>query len=107
MTTAAPSGDAPEDGARAMKDDDLTTERIHAELLGGPARWLFSVTSLAALVLLVWATLEEEMEVAFPIHLQQSGILVFSAIALVIFVALAAVNWRNHATKRRDGGRAP
>lgn len=80
--------------------DELTPERIHAELLGGPGRWLFTVLCLPALVLVVWVPFDPEAEVAFPVHLRQRGIIVSSAIALVVFLVFAVVNWRNHVVQQ-------
>jgi hypothetical protein len=80
--------------------EELTPERINAELLGGPARWVFTVLCVSSLVLVIWIPFEAEAEVAFPVHLKQKGIIVTSAIASVVFLVFAVVNWKNHVGRR-------
>ena len=64
------------------------------------------------MVLVVWIPFEEDAEVAFPVHLKQTGIIVASAVFLVLFLVCAVVNWKNHLVKRggleegADGGAA-
>jgi hypothetical protein len=80
-------------------DGEWTPERFKKELLGGPARWLFSVLAVVSLALLVWAPFEDDMEVFFPIHLRQKGVIVASAISFLVYAFLAAINWSRHARK--------
>ena len=76
---------------------------FRGELLGGRPRWVFSILAAIAVSMFIWTLRDPQLEIWFPLHAEGMALRWLVGIGSLLWVLLAAINWRNwHRSKPAD-----
>ena len=85
-----------QDEPRKFGDPNYNLADFKRELTAGRLRWVATVLAVVNLGAVIWFSIDPKQAIAyFPIRIQGMTVTIVLYATLVLWSALAAINWRN------------